>query len=94
MKLLDKRLLVMWFNSKHLEEASQASKQRLGYFKHAILSIKEAGFCLLMALGSLIHAIFPWVLDFKLIEWRVNRLKSLKHKFPDDPILKKVHFDE
>lgn len=94
MKQLGKRSLVMWFNAKHLKDASQASKQQLGYFKHAGISIMEAVFCLLMALGSLIHAIFPWVLDFKLIEWRVNRLRVLKHKFPNDPILKKVHFDE
>lgn len=84
----------MWFNIKHLEEASEASKQDLGYFKHAVISIKEFWFCLLISIGSLVHALVPWVLDFKLIEWRVNRLKILKNKFPNDPILKKVHFDE
>jgi hypothetical protein len=84
----------MWFNGKHLEDASIASSKKLGYFSHLVISLEESIFCLLMTLGSIIHALFPWVLDFKLIEWRVNRLKSLKHKFPDDPILKKVHFDD
>lgn len=55
--------------------------------------MKEFVFCLLIAFGSLLHAVFPWVLDFKLIEWRVNRLKQLKKKFPNDPVLKNVHFD-
>jgi len=84
----------MWFNHNHLEDASKASNQQLGYFKHLAVSLKEFGFCQLMAIGSLIHAVFPWVLDFKLIEWRASRLKKLKEKFPNDPVLKKVHFDE
>jgi len=54
----------------------------------------EFFFLLGVTIGSLIHAIFPWVLDFKLLEWRINRLKELKKKLPDDPQLKKVKFDE
>jgi hypothetical protein len=84
----------MWFNINHLDEASKASNKKLGYFNHLIVSINEAIFCFLMALGSIIHAVFPWALNFKLIEWRVNRLKKLKNKFPNDPVLKKVQFDE
>lgn len=84
----------MWFNIKHLSDASKASYQKLGYFEHLCVSFKEFIFCLLLAMGSLIHAVFPWVLDFKLIEWRVNRLKKLKNRFPNDPVLKKVQFDE
>lgn len=84
----------MWFNSKHLADAGHASGKKMSYFCHLFISLKECVFCLLMALGSLIHAVFPWVLDFKLIEWRTNRLKSLKDKFPNDPVLKKVTFDE
>jgi len=84
----------MWYNRNHLEDASKASNQKFGYFKHLAISLKEFGFCQSMAICSLIHAVFPWVLDFKLIEWRVARLKKLKEKFPNDPVLKKVHFDE
>jgi len=54
----------------------------------------EFFFLVFVCIGSLIHAIFPWVLDFKLLEWRLNRLKTLKKKLPDDPQLKKVHFDD
>jgi hypothetical protein len=47
-----------------------------------------------MCIGSLIHAFVPWTLDFKLLEARVNRLKMLKKKLPDDPTLQRIHFDE
>jgi hypothetical protein len=83
----------MWFNPKHLSDASEVSGNKLNYFSHLIISIKECMFCLLISLGSLVHAFFPWLLDFKLIEWRVNRLRQLKNKFPNDPVLKNVHFD-
>ena len=54
----------------------------------------EFFFLLLVCIGSLIHAFLPWVLDFKLLEWRIARLKQLKQKLPDDPQLNKVHFDD
>jgi len=85
----------MWINKTHLTEAaSNAQKPNAGYWWHFILAMKEFFFLLAVTIGSLIHAIFPWVLDFKLLEWRINRLKSLKQKLPDDPQLKKVHFDD
>lgn len=83
-----------WINLNHLKEASRAANINITYLTHLSISIREFLFCLLIAFGSLVHAIIPWVLDFKLIEWRVNRLKMLKKKFPNDPILKKVKFDE
>ena len=85
----------MWFNPQHLEDAkAKAGRDNAGYWWHFVLAIKEYFFLQLIAIGSLIHAIFPWVLDFKLLEWRINRLKVLKEKLPDDPQLKKVHFDD
>jgi hypothetical protein len=83
----------MWFNRKHLSDASESSGKKLNYFSHLIISLREFFFCLAIAFGSLLHAIFPWFLNFKLIEWRVNRLKELKRKFPKDPVLKNVRFD-
>lgn len=82
------------FNIRHLSEAKEAAKVRGGYFWHFRLAIVEAGFLFLVMLGSIVHAFIPWVLDFKLLEWRINRLKMLKSKLPEDPQLKKVHFDE
>lgn len=84
----------MWFNSKHLKDASMISMSKMTYIKHFILSFNEFLFCFVIAIFSLLHAVFPWTFDFKLIEWRVNRLKKLKIQFPDDPILKKVKFEE
>mgnify|MGYP003122795365 CR=1 FL=1 len=84
-----------WINWNHLKEAKEkANKPSAGYFWHFRLAIDEFFFLLLVCLGSLLHAIFPWALDFKLLEWRIARLKKLKEKLPDDPQLKKVHFDE
>lgn len=84
-----------YFNKTHLKEAKEAAqKPDAGYFWHFRLAIAEFFFLLFITIGSLIHAIFPWVLDFKLLEWRINRLKELKRKLPDDPQLQKVHFDD
>ena len=83
----------MWVNWKHLKEAkTKAGRPDAGYFWHFKLAINEFFFLLFVCIGSLIHAFFPWVLDFKLLEWRINRLKELKKKLPDDPQLKKVKF--
>jgi thiosulfate reductase cytochrome b subunit len=88
-----------WFNSQHLHQASAyADRQKnnpvSNYFWHFALSMIEAGKLLLLALGSVVHAIFPWVLNFKLLEWRVAALETLKNNFPNDPILKKINFDK
>ena len=85
----------MWWNRNHLQEAkTKAGREDVGYFWHLRLAMGEFFFLLVITVGSLIHAIFPWVLDFKLLEWRINRLKLLKQKLPYDPQLQKVHFDE
>jgi hypothetical protein len=85
----------MWFNRKHLEEAKEkAGRPEAGYWWHFRLAISECFFLTAVTIGSLVHAIFPWILDFKLLEWRIARLKQLKNKLPDDPQLKKVHFDD
>jgi len=85
----------MWINKNHLQEAKQkAGKPTAGYWWHFKLAIDEFFFLLFITLGSLVHAIFPWVLDFKLLEWRINRLKKLKNKLPDDEQLKKINFDD
>jgi arginine exporter protein ArgO len=86
-----------WFNSHHLLQASAYAGRKknnlvLNYFWHFALSMAEAGKLLFLSLGSVVHAIFPWVLNFKLLEWRVNALEILKNNFPDDPILKKINF--
>lgn len=86
-----------WFNSQHLLQASAYAGRKknnpvVNYIWHFALSMAEAGKLLFLSLGSVVHAIFPWVLNFKLLEWRVNALETLKNNFPDDPILKKINF--
>jgi hypothetical protein len=86
-----------WFNSQHLQQASQYANRQsnspvLNYFWHFALSMAEAGKLFFLSLGSIVHAIFPWVLNFKLLEWRVKSLETLKNKFPNDPTLKKINF--
>jgi hypothetical protein len=88
-----------WFNSQHLQQAAEyAGRQKnnlvLNYFWHLALSMAEAGKLLFLCLGSVVHAIFPWILNFKLLEWRVAALETLKNNFPNDPILKKINFDK
>lgn len=82
------------FNHHHLSEAKQAANVDGGYWWHWKLAMKEALFLFAVMMGSIIHAFIPWVLDFKLLEWRIERLKVLKNKLPDDPQLAKVYFDE
>jgi hypothetical protein len=54
----------------------------------------EAVFLFWLLIGSIIHAFIPWALDFKLLEWRINRLKVLKRRLPKDKLLQGIHFDE
>lgn len=85
----------MWFNPNHLKDAKiKARKDNAGYWWHFRLAMKEFFFLLFLTIASLVHAFFPWVLDFKLLEWRINRLKFLKTKLPDDPQLERIHFNE
>lgn len=88
----------MYINRNHLFEAKRSAKKEnynsvKSYFWHWKLAMLEAGFLFLMFLGSIIHAFFPFILDFKLLEWRINRLRVLKNKLPEDPNLKKIHFE-
>ena len=82
------------FNRHHLFEAKNAANVGGGYWWHWKLAMKEALFLFIVMIGSVIHAFIPWILDFKLLELRINRLKLLKDKLPNDEQLAKVHFDE
>ena len=82
------------FNAHHLSEAKKAANTSGGYWWHWKLAMKEALFLFIVMIGSIVHAFIPWILDFKLLEMRINRLKFLKDKLPKDQQLLKVHFDE
>ena len=52
----------MWWNPKHLQEAKiKAGRPDAGYFWHFRLALGEFFFLLFVTIGSLIHAVFPWV---------------------------------
>jgi len=87
-----------YWNPSHLEEAAAKANRKsnnfINYFWHFKLAFAEFIFLALLCVGSLIHAFLPWALDFKLLYWRVNRLKVLKRELSEDPILKGIHFDD
>ena len=85
------------FNRRHLTEASKYTDRKYNnwltqYIWHFVLSFTEGIKLLLLAVGSFIHALFPWILDFQLLKWRISMLKNLKDQLPADPNLKKVTF--
>lgn len=83
-----------WFNWNHLKEAKVKAGGKGGYWWHFKFAFIEALWLFVAAIGSLIHAFFPWLIDFKLLKARIARLKYLKSKLPNDPDLKRIHFDD
>ena len=64
------------------------------YLWHFKMSMSQALFLLLMFILRLIHAVFPFFLEFKLLEMRINELKKLKAELKKDPQMEKIKFDE
>jgi len=92
------RNLIAW-NPNHLAEAEVVKSRALknekgGYWWHAKLALKEAGFSLMMSIGWFLHAILPWLFDFKLLEAQVNRLRMISRILPDLPLFKRVKFEK
>jgi hypothetical protein len=88
---------ILTWNSKHLAEAEVVKSRALknekgGYWWHAKLAFKEAGFSLLMAIGWFLHGLLPWLFDFKLLEAQVDRLRMISRILPDLPLFKRVKF--
>jgi hypothetical protein len=81
----------------HLDEAAKYARKMNGikfYFWHLVVSLIEAFWLFIWAIGSILHGIFPFLFDFELLRARINQFKVLKQKLPDDPHLQKVHFDD
>jgi hypothetical protein len=88
--------IIAW-NPNHLAEAEVVKSRALkdekgGYWWHAKLAFKEAGFSLLMSIGWFLHGLLPWLFDFKLLEAQVNRLRMISRILPDLPLFKRVKF--
>ena len=54
------------------------------------VGFREAGKQLFMAIASIIHAIFPPLFDFKLLDIVINQAIGLHKYLPDHPAWKKL----
>lgn len=88
----------MMYDPDHLSKAATASGKKMSrigsYLWHWRLAMSESCFLVIMAIGSVIHAFFPFLLSFKLLEIRIERLKTLKKQLPNDERLQRIKFDE
>jgi hypothetical protein len=87
-----------WINFKHLSQAAHYSLKKpksfiSAYLWHFVISVREGCILLVISLLSFVHAIFPWLIDFELLKWRIKLLKRLKQNLPEDPNLKKIEFN-
>ena len=84
-----------WFNWNHLRDVEEHSKEKREngvtlYFKHMYVGFREAGKQLLLAFASIIHAIFPPLFDFKLLDIVINQTIGLYKYLPNHPGWKKL----
>jgi hypothetical protein len=78
----------------HLSEARKYSKMddsRLFYFIHMWWAIKFSATLFVWSILMLVHAIFPQLVGFTVLEKLVAFLKQMKESHPDDPILKDLN---
>lgn len=84
-----------WINFKHLRTAEQLNGGErknivVSYFIHLGIALREALTQLIMCIGSIVHGLFPFLIDFKLLEAVVNQAIRL-HKFlPQHPAWEKL----
>ena len=84
-----------WFSWNHLRMAEyyNGGLRKNGvvlYFKHMYTGFRVAGKQLLMACASIIHAIFPPLFDFKLLEVVIDQTIGLHRFLPNHPLWKKL----
>jgi hypothetical protein len=75
-----------------LDDAAKIADREPSYWWHFKLGMGESFFLFVMFIGSVIHAFIPQLMDFKLLEARINRLKHLKRQLPNDEQLKRIEF--
>ena len=84
-----------WFNWNHLRNTEKYNTKIrenaiVLYFKHMYTGFREAGKQLLLAFASIIHAIFPPLFDFKLVDIVINQTIGLYKYLPNHPSWKKL----
>lgn len=73
-----------WINWNHLKDANT------NYFTHLYWGLREAIFLFIMAFASILHAIFPPLFNFKLLEIRVHKIMAFYKHLPQHPVWKEV----
>lgn len=82
-----------WINFNHLRDAEQINGDKKSniavlYFKHMSIGLREAFTQLLLCLASIVHAFFPFIFNFKLLEIVVKQARGLHNFLPTHPVWK------
>lgn len=78
----------------HLELARKYTRlppSKWFYFLHAWWAIKFSATLFVWSVAMLIHAVFPQLIGFSVLEKMVAFLRHMKEQHPDDPILKDLN---
>jgi len=83
----------------HLREAKRAagSDEPLtvkDYFVHCVIALREAVSLLYKVWASVVHAFFPWLYGFEMIDWQIDALKRLKAALPSLPVWDRIEFKD
>ncbi len=81
---------------KHLTKAREYSKlpaSRWFYFKHMFWAFGLSLLLFTWSLLMVVHAVFPQLVGFFVIESLIKLLKKLKYQHPEDPLLKTIDFN-
>jgi hypothetical protein len=73
-----------WINFDHLQEAGAT------YTGHFVSSMEQAITQFLLMIGSIIHAVFPFLFGFKLLEIVVAQAIKLHRFVPEHPAWKEL----
>ena len=68
-----------WINFNHLQEAGAT------YTGHFVSSMEQAITQFLLMIGSILHAVFPFLFGFKLLQLVITQAIKLHHFVPDHP---------
>lgn len=88
-------ILKRWVNWQHLRTAETLNGDQKKnivsvYFVHLGIGLREAARQFIMCILSIVHAIFPWFINFKLLEMVISQSMVLHRFLPQHPDWKKL----
>lgn len=86
---------MLWFKN-HLKEAAVYSRTRTDlkfYFTHMFWAVRFATLLLVWSMAMFAHAIVPQLVGFTVLAKLIQFIKEMKEQHPDDPMLKRIHFE-